>query len=108
MIETKELYTTDDIEKNKTMAGLAYLLFFLPLIACPDSKYAKFHVNQGLILLLVAIAGNVVLGFIPLLGWMLAPLWGLAVLVLVVLGFLNGFGGKAVELPVIGGFTILR
>ena len=108
MTETKELYTTDDIEKNKTMAGLAYLLFFLPLIACPDSKYAKFHANQGLILLLVAIAGNVVLGFIPLLGWMLAPLWGLAILVLVVLGFLNGFGGRAVELPVIGGFTILR
>lgn len=36
-------YTPEDIEKNKTMAGLAYLLFFLPLIACPESRYAKFH-----------------------------------------------------------------
>lgn len=27
--------TQEDIEKNKTIAGLAYLLFFLPLITCP-------------------------------------------------------------------------
>jgi hypothetical protein len=36
-----------DIEKNKTMAGLAYLLFFLPLVACPDSPFGRFHANQG-------------------------------------------------------------
>lgn len=45
-------YTPEDIEKNKTMAGLAYLLFFLPLIACPESRYAKFHANQALLLLI--------------------------------------------------------
>lgn len=28
-------YTPEDIKKGKTMAGLAYVLFFLPLIACP-------------------------------------------------------------------------
>jgi len=41
----QQSYTAEDIEKNKTMAGLSYFIFFLPLIACPDSKYAKFHAN---------------------------------------------------------------
>ncbi len=38
-------FSAEDIEKNKTMAGLAYLIFFLPLIASPDSAFAKFHAN---------------------------------------------------------------
>lgn len=97
-----------DIEKNKTMAGLAYLLFFLPLIVCPDSKYAKFHANQGLILLIVSIAGNIILGMIPVIGWVIMPFFGIAVLVLGVMGLINGFGGKAKRLPLLGQFDILK
>ena len=97
-----------DIEKNKTMAGLAYLLFFLPLIVCPDSKYAKFHANQGLILLIVSIAGNVILGMIPVIGWVIMPFFGIGVLVLGIMGLINGFGGKAKRLPLIGKFDILK
>ena len=41
--QAEDIYTMEDIENNKTMAGLAYLLFFLPLIICPESRYAKFH-----------------------------------------------------------------
>ena len=29
-----------DIEKNKVIAGLSYILFFLPLIACPTQSLA--------------------------------------------------------------------
>lgn len=72
----EDTYTPEDIEKNKTMAGLAYLLFFLPLIACPESKYAKFHANQALLLLIAGIAGNVILGIIPVIGWMMMPIFG--------------------------------
>ena len=90
------------------MAGLAYLLFFLPLLACPESRYAKFHANQALILLIAAIAGNVVLGIIPIIGWLLIPIYGIGVLILGIMGLVNGFGGKAKELPLIGKFTILK
>lgn len=101
-------YTPEDIEKNKTMAGLAYLLFFLPLIVCPESGYAKFHANQSLILLIVGIAGNVILGIIPAIGWMLMPIFGIGVLILGIMGLVNGFGGKAKRLPLIGKFDILK
>lgn len=34
--------TQENIGKNKTMAGLPYLLFFLPLITCPESGMTNF------------------------------------------------------------------
>ena len=100
-------YTTEDIEKGKTMAGLSYLIFFLPLVVCPESRYAKFHANQAL-LLITGIAGNVILGIIPVIGWMLMPVFGLGVLALGIMGLINGFGGKAKRLPLIGKFSILK
>jgi len=101
-------YIPEDIEKNKTIAGLSYLLFFLPLIVCPESGYAKFHANQALLLLITGIAGNVILGIIPIIGWMLMPIFGIGVLILGIMGLVNGFGGKAKQLPLIGKFTILK
>jgi uncharacterized membrane protein len=101
-------YTPEDIEKNKTMAGLSYFLFFLPLISCPESGYAKFHANQSLLLLISGVAGNVILGIIPVIGWMLMPIFGIGILVLGIMGLINGFGGKAKPLPLIGKFTILK
>ena len=104
----EDTYPAEDIEKGKTMAGLSYLLFFLPLVVCPESQYAKFHANQALLLLIAAIAGNVILGIIPVIGWMLMPIFGIGILVLGIMGLINGFGGKAKRLPLIGKFTILK
>lgn len=104
----QNIYTPEDIEKNKTMAGLAYLLFFLPLITCPESGYAKFHANQALLLWIAGIAGTVILGIIPIIGWMLIPVFGIGVLILGIMGLVNGFGGKAKRLPLIGKFDILK
>lgn len=106
--QQEEIFDPADIEKNKTMAGLAYLIFFLPLIVCPESKYGKFHANQALLLLIVSIGGNIVLGFIPIIGWILIPLFLIAVCVFGIMGLINGFGGKAKQLPLFGKFTIIK
>lgn len=46
-----------DAEKNKLFGILSYIpfLFLIPLFATPDSKFAKFHANQGLLLTIVAV-----------------------------------------------------
>lgn len=103
-----ENFDTNDIEKNKTMAGLAYIIFFLPLIVCPESRYAKFHANQALLLIIAYFAGNIVLGFIPLIGGLLRSIFGIIILILGIMGLINGFGGKAIQLPIIGKYTIFR
>jgi uncharacterized membrane protein len=108
IVVQENAYTSEDIEKNKTIAGLSYFLFFLPLIVCPESRYAKFHANQSLLLLITGVAGNVILGIIPVNGWMLMPIFGIGILILGVMGLINGFGGKAKPLPLIGKFNILK
>lgn len=96
------------MEKNKTMAGLAYFIFFLPLLTAPESKFAKFHANQGLLLFILVVGGNFVLGMIPILGWLLMIPFGILSLVLGIMGLMNGFNGKAKELPLIGKFRIIQ
>lgn len=108
IVAQENTYSSEDIEKNKTLAGLSYFLFFLPLLVCPQSEYAKFHGNQSLLLLITWLVGNMVLGIIPVFGWMIMPLFGLVILIMGVMGLVNGFGGKAKPLPLIGKFIILK
>ena len=108
-----------DIEKNKTMAGLAYILFFLPIVACPDSKFGRFHANQGLVFLIASIvagiARTIVTSIILAISWrlvwftsLLSFVVGIAILAVGIIGLMNGFNGKAKELPFIGKFRILK
>ena len=102
------IFAPEDIEKNKTMAGLAYFIFFLPLIVCPDSKFAKYHANQGLLLLIAAFAGSIILSFIPIIGWLLLPVYSLIIFVMAIMGLITGLNGKDRELPIIGKYRLIK
>lgn len=99
-----------DIEKNRIISGVAYLivLFFLPLVVCPESRFGRFHANQALVLFITSIAGSIVLSIIPVIGWLLLPVFSLLILLLSILGLVNGLTGKAKELPVIGRFKLIK
>ena len=105
--DTTAEYDAQDIEKNKVMALLAYIIFLIPLLAAKDSKFARFHTNQGLVLFIGAILSSVIT-VIPIIGWIIAPIAGLAITVLAIIGIVNAIGGKAKELPIIGKFKILK
>ena len=110
-----------DIEQTKVMGILAYLswLVLIPIFAAKDSKFARYHANQGLVLAITEIAWwiitailNTVLSAISWrLGFLVGTLLGLVnlvFLVLLVLGIVNAANGKAKEIPVIGKFKILK
>lgn len=107
--DTTADYDKKDIEDNKFMAILAYIgiLFLIPLFAAKESKFAKFHTNQGIILCIVGVAGGII-GIIPILGTIVSAVVGLATTVLMVLGIVNVCQGKAKELPIIGKYKILK
>jgi uncharacterized membrane protein len=107
MKEIKD-FDAQDVEKNKVIAALAYLIFFLPLLAAPDSKFGKFHANQGLWVLLASIAGSIVLSVIPFVNLFISPLFSLAILVAAVYLAYNAYSGKALELPVVGNIVIFK
>ena len=98
-----------DVEKNKVMAILAYIIFFIPLLVAKESKFAMYHANQGLILFLAAVIINVVGAVIPIIGWLIIiPLGNLAVLIWAILGIIKAAGGKVVPLPLIGKYNLLK
>ena len=89
------------------MGVLAYILFFIPLLAAKDSPFARFHANQGLVLFLGGIASSILM-VIPILGWLLAPVVSIIIMVLSVIGIINALNGRAKVLPIIGKFKILK
>ena len=110
-------YTAKDIEDNKLFAILAYfgILCLIPLFAAKESPYAKFHTNQGLLLLIIDAALSVVsiiFSFIPFVKSLIAPIL-LAVLLIFsatmfIYGLMNAIQDRAKELPGIGGSRIIK
>ncbi len=107
-----------DIEQNKIMALLSYLswLVLIPIFAAPNSRFARYHANQGLVLLITEVVWIIIqsilstilyaihLGFISV----ILGLVNLVFLVLLVIGITNAVSGKAKELPFIGKIRILK
>ena len=102
------------------MGILAYLgiLVLIPIFACKGSRFARFHSNQGLVLLLACVAYNIVYGIINAIllaiSWRLAfigtilSLVGIVFLVLAIIGIVNVCNGRAKELPLIGKIKLLK
>ena len=112
--DTTSQFDPQDINNNKGMSVLAYIgfLFLVPLLACPNSKFARYHTNQGLVLFLLEFALGVILGIIPIagliIGGLLSAVGGIFTLVLMIMGIINAAQGQAKELPLIGKITLLK
>lgn len=113
-------YDKKDIAENKYFSLLGYfgLLVLLPLIFASHSRFAKFHANQALVLLIVRLTyvvftGCIVAmialsstGFAIFVGLIFALCY-LVLFVLWVQGIANAADGKARELPFIGTWELL-
>ncbi|MFA7360090.1 MAG: hypothetical protein WC139_03540 [Candidatus Kapaibacterium sp.] len=92
--------TPEEIESGKTMAFVAYLVFFIPLLMdeYKKNKFVMYHTEQSIVLLIVNILVNIIgvvtCGF----GYILY----IAVIVYYIIGIINAFGGKVAPLPLIG------
>lgn len=110
--QTEKSADPADVEKNKTMAILAYFIFFLPLITdAKNSPFAKFHANQSLMILLATIAVQVlgtILAIVTFgIGGLLIPFAMIVIFVFWIMGIINASNGKVKELPLIGGIHLL-
>ncbi|SDM81729.1 DUF4870 domain-containing protein [Tenuibacillus multivorans] len=100
---------TSDAEENKGLGVVAYIIFFLPLLVAKESKFAMYHANQGLMLLITAVIINVVGTIIPIIGWILIlPLGNLFIFILWLIGIINAAKGEMKPLPLIGKYEILK
>jgi uncharacterized membrane protein len=110
------------------MAAIAYILFFIPLIANADgkSRFVRYHTNQGTVLfvsslifsaavwviqrvLVIVLAINwTFASLVGILSWLLGLAAGLVPLVLMVLGIINAANEKYEPLPIIGHITLIQ
>ncbi|MBC8577147.1 hypothetical protein [Yanshouia hominis] len=108
-----------DAQENKGMAVLAYLIFLIPLLAAKESKFVRYHTNQGLVLFLAAVVYGIL--FSVLSGILFAVSWRLGLTVtsilglvgwvftaLAVIGIVHACKGEMKPLPLLGGITILK
>lgn len=114
-------FDPNDVQQNKVLSLFSYLglLFLIPLLAAPNSPFARFHVNQGVVLFLFDIVSGIAVGiisaivvWIPFVGVILIGLLGAAIsicsLIFTILGIINAVTGKAKELPLIGKIKIIK
>lgn len=97
-----------DAQQNKLMAVLAYfgILVLIPIFAAPNSRFARFHANQGLVLWLVGFVLNLIVTVIPPLAFL--GFLGIVLLVFSIMGIVNAVKGEMKELPLFGKVTLLK
>ena len=114
--DSSAAYTRRDAKEGKWMSVLCYLwvLWLIPFFAKRESPYVRYHLGQGLMLLLMDSLGATFIGIALLFGSILpvaAPAFtalGEVALLLSCLLKLFGVGcalqGKAKELPLVGSY----
>lgn len=94
---------------SEPVAVFCYLsiLILIPLVLEPDSKFVRYHANQGLILLLASLLCSAV-AIIPYLGWIAAAAGAIFCFVCFIIGLVNSLGGEMKPLPLIGKYELVK
>lgn len=96
-------------DTSKILAAIGYLIGVVALIAIliepyKNEKFVKFHAVQALGMWVASIA----LGFIaniPIIGWIVAVVGGLAIFVVAIIAAIKAFQGEYYEVPVVYGIV---
>ncbi|MBP5260940.1 MAG: DUF4870 domain-containing protein [Clostridiales bacterium] len=97
---------------EKAFAILSYIgiLWLIGLLKAPekDVPYVKNHVNNGIVLTIVGVAGSI-LNVIPVIGNIASAVIGLACLVFAIMGIVKACQNTTFTIPLIGDkFVIIK
>lgn len=88
------------------MAAASYLLGFVTgiifLLIEKQSKVVRFHAMQSTVLFGGIFVANIVLGFIPILGWIVGLVLSLGAFVLWIVLMWKAFQGEMYKVPFVG------
>ncbi len=75
------------------------LIFFL---IEKESKFVRFHAMQSIVFSVALLIIYIILGIIPVIGWILIPIVGLIGFVVWILLLIKAYQGNLWKLPVLG------
>lgn len=93
-------------EEGKVAAILAYITWVGLIIAFvlnmeKKNEFAKFHIRQGLMIVLASIAIGII-WIIPILGWIVGFIGWIVLFVFWIMGLVSAINGTKKEVPLIG------
>lgn len=104
MSETKDK-TSTGLEQNLE-ALLCYVLGWVTgiifLLLEKDNKFIRFHAVQSIIVFGAYTVIAIILGFIPIVGWIINLLLGIAAFILWIVLMVKAYNGQMYKLPVAG------
>lgn len=102
-------FTPEEMEEKKLMAILCYLglLVLIPILQEKDSAYIKFHINQGIVLSATSFVLSL-FGMIPVIGMIIGLAGTILFFAGAVINILNITNGKAVKVPFLSNFEIIK
>ncbi|MEK7641880.1 MAG: hypothetical protein AAB365_02705 [Patescibacteria group bacterium] len=91
---------------NTLMAVLAYIgpLVLVSYLTAKDDSFVKFHIKQGLVLLVIEVIVWVIVRMIWML-WPVGQIVHLVVFILAIVGIVNVLKGREKALPFVGSFA---
>lgn len=102
----KDLGKTSTGMQANVAALLSYLAGFITGIIFyvieKDNKFVRFHAMQSIIAFGALFVLNMVLAFIPFVGWVLMPIVSIVSLVLWILLMIKAYQGESFKLPIAG------
>jgi uncharacterized membrane protein len=96
---------------SDSAAGVLCYVTFIPAIVFlamepyNRSPFVRFHAWQSIFMGIAAIAMEIILGLIPIVGWILAPILSLGFLILWIIVLIKASKGERYKLPFIGNFA---
>ena len=127
--QSQFVMSQSDTEENKGMAVLSYFIFPIPLLLGKHktSPFVKFHLNQSILLSLIAVGYSIIsnilysiikieqmVWYVPVRmtpPWLGSLLWSISIpiFILLIIGIVNAINGEMKPLPVIGDkITIIK
>ena len=103
-------FPEEERERNKYLAALCYFgpaFIAVALLAEKDSKFIRYHVNQAIMLIVFALACAIVC-VVPVIGWIAGGIGSIITVVFEIMGIVRAFKGKAVDLPIVGKYTVVH
>jgi uncharacterized membrane protein len=99
----------DSNKKLYCILSYVFILWLIGLVQMPQDPDVKFHVNQGIVLSIAGVIVSVLGSAIPFVGWfIIAPIGGILILILCIMGIIAANNNEQKELPVIGKIKILK
>ncbi|MBQ2872877.1 MAG: DUF4870 domain-containing protein [Bacilli bacterium] len=114
--DSSKKFDKKDIEENKAMAALCYIIAPIPYFVETKSKWVHYHAIQGMNLFIIFIILSLAVSVInSLILWpfifikvVLRTVLHVFITIFAVIGIINVCNGEAKELPLINKFKIIK